>query len=339
MEFAIITPRVGFEKFPKLFLSVLWMSKKIEIVEVGPRDGLQNEKVIVSTADKVAFIRGAIDAGIKRIEIASFVHPKLVPQMADAEDVVKLLGAPEGITRIGLTLNKRGAFRALDCGIDQLGAVCVASDSFGLKNQNANSAKSVIIANDIVRLARAEGRSAQVTISTAFGCPFEGEIMETRVLEIVRELLQSEPKEISLADTIGVAVPKQVFSLVQKAVELSGSIPIRVHFHNTRNTAIANIWAAIEAGASVIDGSIGGIGGCPFAPNATGNVATEDVAYLLDRSGVEHGTSLNTLIDTAKWLETVLAKSVPSMLAAAGVFPTGPDKAFSKADLSPPYSY
>jgi len=297
------------------------MSKTVEIVEVGPRDGLQNEKTQVSTEDKVAFIQRAVAAGVKRIEIASFVHPKRVPQMADAEAVVELLGPIKDVTRIGLTLNKRGALRALDCGIDELGAVCVASDSFGLKNQNADSAQTVATANEIVRLGQAEGRSAQVTISTAFGCPFEGEVSEAHVLEIMRRLLDSEPKEIALADTIGVAVPKQVSSLIQKAVAMAGSVPIRVHFHNTRNTAIANVWAAIEAGASVIDASIGGIGGCPFAPNATGNVATEDVIYMLGRSGVDHGLSFDDLVDTTKWLEGVLDKRVPSMLSAAGGFP------------------
>ena len=297
------------------------MVHSVEIVEVGPRDGLQNEKVLVSTEDKVAFIRRAISAGAKRIEIASFVHPKLVPQMADAEDVVKALGEVDGVTRIGLTLNKRGALRALECGIDQLGAVCVASDGFGLKNQNQNSEETVVTANEIVRLAHAEGRSAQVTLSTAFGCPFDGEVSEQRVLDIVTKLAEAEPSEIALADTIGVGTPGQVRSLVSKVVEIIAPIPVRVHFHNTRNMAIANVWAAIEAGAKTIDSSIGGIGGCPFAPAATGNVATEDVIYLLNRSGIEHGLDLEALIDTAKWLETVLGKKVPSMLAAAGDFP------------------
>lgn len=296
------------------------MVHSVEIVEVGPRDGLQNEKVLVSTEDKVAFIRRAISAGAKRIEIASFVHPKLVPQMADAEDVVKALGEVDGVTRIGLTLNKRGALRALECGIDQLGAVCVASDGFGLKNQNQNSEETVVTANEIVRLAHAEGRSAQVTLSTAFGCPFDGEVSEQRVLDIVTKLAEAEPSEIALADTIGVGTPGQVRSLVSKVVEIIAPIPVRVHFHNTRNMAIANVWAAIEAGAKTIDSSIGGIGGCPFAPAATGNVATEDVIYLLNRSGIEHGLDLEALIDTAKWLETVLSKKVPSMLAAAGDF-------------------
>lgn len=297
------------------------MSKSVEIVEVGPRDGLQNEKTLVSTADKVAFIRRAIAAGAKRVEIASFVHPKYVPQMADAEDVVKALGVVDGVTRIGLTLNKRGALRAIESGVDQLGAVCVASDGFGLKNQNQTSAETVATANEIVRLAQSESRSAQVTVSTAFGCPFDGEVSEQRVLDIVAQLAEADPSEIALADTIGVGTPGQVSSLVNQVTEIIAPIPVRVHFHNTRNMAIANVWAAIAAGASVIDSSIGGIGGCPFAPNATGNVATEDVVYLLNRSGVEHGLDLNALIDTAKWLETVLGKKVPSMLAAAGGFP------------------
>ena len=298
------------------------MPQSVEIVEVGPRDGLQNEKTLVSTEDKVAFIKRAIDAGAKRIEIASFVHPKLVPQMADAEDVVKMLGEVDGVTRIGLTLNKRGALRALECGIDQFGAVCVASDGFGLKNQNQTSVETVSTAKEIVKLAQAEGRTGQVTISTAFGCPFDGEVPEQRVLDIVAELAEANPTEIALADTIGVGVPSQVTSLVSQAVEMVAPIPIRVHFHNTRNMAIANVWAAIAAGAQTIDSSIGGIGGCPFAPNATGNVATEDVAYLLNRSGIENGLDLDALIETAKWMEGVLGKKVPSMLAAAGGFPS-----------------
>ena len=297
------------------------MRKSVEIVEVGPRDGLQNEKTLVSTDDKVAFIRKAIAAGVKRIEIASFVHPKLVPQMADAEDVVRELGEIDGVTRIGLTLNKRGALRALESGVDQLGAVCVASDGFGLKNQNQTSEQTVETANEIVRLARAEGRSAQVTVSTAFGCPFDGEVPEQRVLEIVRKLADAEPEEIALADTIGVGTPGQVSSMVGQVAEIIAPIPVRVHFHNTRNMAIANVWAAIASGATIIDSSIGGIGGCPFAPNATGNVATEDVIYLLNRSGIAHGLEIEKLIETAKWMETILGKKVPSMLAAAGNFP------------------
>ena len=297
------------------------MRQSVEIVEVGPRDGLQNEKTLVTTEDKVTFIRKAVEAGAKRIEIASFVHPKRVPQMANAEDVVRDLGEIDGVTRIGLTLNMRGAMRALESGIDQLGAVCVATDGFGLKNQNQTSEQTLETAKEIIQLAQSEGRSAQVTISTAFGCPFDGEVPEDHVLDIVRKLADVGPDEIALADTIGVGTPGQVTRLVSQVAEIIAPIPVRVHFHNTRNMAIANVWAAIQAGATVIDSSIGGIGGCPFAPNATGNVATEDVVYLLNRSAIEHGLELEKLINTAKWIEPILGKKVPSMLSAAGDFP------------------
>jgi len=297
------------------------MTRSVEIVEVGPRDGLQNEKSLVSTDEKVVFIHKAIEAGVKRLEVTSFVHPKRVPQMADAEDVVRELGVIDGVTRIGLTLNKRGALRALETGVEQLGAVCVASDSFAFKNQNQTSDQTVKTSNEIIRLAQSEGRTGQVTIAASFGCPFEGEVPEDRVLAMVRKLLDSEPVEISLADTIGVGVPQQVSSLVKKVVKMAGSTPVRVHFHNTRNTGIANVWAAVEAGATIVDASIGGIGGCPFAPAATGNVATEDVMYMFGRSGIEHGLDMERIIPTAKWLETVLGKDVPSMLAKAGHFP------------------
>ena len=295
--------------------------KTIELVEVGPRDGLQNEAGLVSTADKVALIHHAIAAGARRIEVASFVNPKRVPQMADAEDVVAALGAPKGITRIGLVLNERGAERAIACGLDQLGAVAIASDPFGIRNQGQNSAESVEVASRIVRMAHAAGRSAQVTIAVAFGCPFGGEVDPDHVVAMAARLAELSPCEIALADTIGVAVPAQVSALVAAVREAISPLPVRVHFHNTRNTGIANVWAAVEAGAGVVDASLGGLGGCPFAPGAAGNVATEDVAYLLARSGVETGLDLDRLIAASHWLGGVMDKPMPSMLARAGGFP------------------
>lgn len=294
--------------------------RQIEIVEVGPRDGLQNEAQLVATADKVALIRHAIAAGARRIEVASFVNPRRVPQMADAEDVVARLGAPAGVTRIGLVLNERGAERALACGLDQLGAVAVASDPFGIRNQGQDSWQSVAVAERIVALARAAGKTAQVTIAVAFGCPFGGEVDPAHVVAMARRLAAAGPVEIALADTIGVAVPAQVTQLVG-AVREAAALPVRAHFHNTRNTGIANVWAAVQAGAGVIDASIGGLGGCPFAPGAAGNVATEDVAYLLARSGVDCGLDLEALIGAARWLGGVMDKDMPSMLARAGGFP------------------
>lgn len=297
------------------------MMRAIEIVEVGPRDGLQNEATIVSTADKVELIRRAIAAGAKRIEVASFVNPKRVPQMADADDVVTLLGKPEGVTRIGLVLNERGAERAIACGVDQLGAVAVASDAFGLRNQGQDSTESVATARSIIAMGKAEGVPAQVTIAVAFGCPFESEVNPAHVVSMAERLATAGPVEIALADTIGVAVPAQVSQLFKALRCAMPDVKLRAHFHNTRNTGIANVWAAVEAGVATIDASIGGLGGCPFAPGASGNVATEDVAYMLARSGVETGLNLERLVETTRWLGGVMGKDMPSMLAKAGGFP------------------
>ena len=297
------------------------MTRTIELVEVGPRDGLQNEAQLVSTTDKVELIRRCITAGARRIEVASFVNPRKVPQMADAEAVVAVLGAVDDVTRIGLVLNLRGAARALACGIDQLGAVAVASDQFGMRNQGQDSAQSVEEARRIIALAKAAGRSAQVTIATAFGCPFQGEIDPAHVVAMARRLAGAGPAEIALADTIGVAVPAAVTALVGAVRAAIAPLPVRVHFHDTRNTGIANVWAAVAAGAATVDAALGGLGGCPFAPGAAGNVATEDVVYLLERSGVETGLDLAQLLDASRWLAGMIGKPLPASLARAGGFP------------------
>ncbi len=294
------------------------MTRTIEFVEVGPRDGLQNEALLVSTADKVELIRRAIAAGVRRIEVASFVNPSKVPQMADAEAVVAALGKPAGVTRIGLVLNQRGAERALASGVDQLGAVAVASDEFGVRNQGQNSAESVAEAARIIALAKEAGVSAQVTIAAAFGCPFSGAVDPAHVVRMAKALAQAGPAEIALADTIGVAVPAEVTALVTAVRAAIAPLPVRVHFHNTRGTGIANVWAAVEAGARVVDGSIGGLGGCPFAPGAAGNVASEDVAYMLARSGIATGLNLAQLVECARWLGGVMGKDMASMLSKAG---------------------
>ncbi len=294
------------------------LSRSIEFVEVGPRDGLQNEALLVSTEHKIELIRRAIAAGVRRIEVASFVNPSKVPQMADAEAVVAALGQPVGVTRIGLVLNQRGAQRALAAGLDQLGAVAVASDAFGARNQGQTSAESLAVASEIIGMAQAAGISAQVTIAVAFGCPFSGAVDPSHVVRMAQALAQAGPVEIALADTIGVAVPAEVSALVNAVCAAIAPLPVRVHFHNTRGTGIANVWAAVEAGANVVDGSIGGLGGCPFVPGAAGNVASEDVAYLLARSGVATGLDLPKLVETARWLGGVMGKEMPSMLSKAG---------------------
>lgn len=291
----------------------------IEIVEVGPRDGLQNEGALIATADKVTLVRRLIAAGARRIELTSFVNPAKVPQMADAEAVVEQLGQINGVTRIGLVLNERGAQRALACGLEQLGAVASASDQFGIRNQGQDSAASMAMAEAIIRSAQAAGRTAQVTISMAFGCPFEGAVDPRRVVQMATRLAEAGPVEIGLADTIGVAVPAEVSALVRQVAAAIAPLPVRGHFHNTRGTGIANVWAAIGAGVRVIDTAVGGLGGCPFAPGAAGNVASEDVAYLLARSGIATGLDLDQLVQTAQWLEQVMGKPMPSMLSKAGV--------------------
>ncbi len=295
--------------------------RNVEIVEVSPRDGLQNEKTPVTTAQKLELINRAITAGVRRIEATSFVHPKLVPQMADAEDVAASLQRNANVTYIGLVLNKRGALRALDAGMDELGAVCAASDGFALKNQGQSSDDSLAMCLDVLALAQQHGVRAQITIATAFGCPFDGEVDPARVVNMAKEAAAAGALEIGIADTIGVAAPAQVDDLIRRVCEAIAPTPVRAHFHNTRNTGLANVWVAVNAGATIIDSSIAGLGGCPFAPRATGNVPTEDVVYMLERSGWRTGINLEQTIDAAQWLSAVMNRQLPGMTSRAGAFP------------------
>jgi hydroxymethylglutaryl-CoA lyase len=293
----------------------------IELVEVGARDGLQNESVVFTTAQKLDLIGRLLDAGVRRIEATSFVNPKLVPQMADAEALAAALPRREGVIYIGLVLNKRGALRAIEAGMDELGAVCAASDGFAARNQGMTSDASLAMCCEVVRLAREHGRRAQITISTAFGCPFDGEVNPSRVVEMAKLAAASGPVEVAVADTIGVASPGEVSTLVERVAAAIRPLPVRVHFHNTRNTGLANVWAAVQSGAKIVDASLGGIGGCPFAPRATGNVPTEDVVYMLQRSGYQTGLDLERLIASARWLAGEMGRDVPGMLSRAGAFP------------------
>ena len=294
----------------------------IEFLEVGPRDGLQNERNLVSTADKLALIDRVIDAGARRIEVTSFVNPKRVPQMADAEEVCAGLPSRNDVTFIGLVMNQRGAERAIATGrIDQLGAVAVSTDTFAMANQGQTSDESVEAAKVVIELARSEGRTAQCTIAASFGCPFEGEVAEDRVVAMAVAIAKAGPVEIALADTIGVANPAHVARLVERVRQAVQPLPVRVHFHNTRNTGLANVWAAVNAGATVVDASLGGLGGCPFAPGAAGNVPSEDVVYMLERAGVGTGMDLDKLIEASNWLSEVMGRKLPGMVAQAPHFP------------------
>ena len=299
------------------------MQQTVTVMEVSPRDGLQNEPEVLSTQDKLNLIDRALDAGCKRLEVTSFVHPGRVPQMADAEAVC--LGLPQrgDVVYTGLILNRRGYERLVATQrLDEAGLVVSASDTFGLRNQGLDIADSVEMAKSVLRDARGRRMRAQVSIAVAFGCPFEGEVPLRRVVQIARELAEQAPVEIALADTIGVAVPGQVLEAFGQLRETLGAeIPLRAHFHDTRNMGIANAFAALQVGVNTLDASIGGIGGCPFVPNATGNIATEDLVYMLDRMKVDHTVDLDSLIAAADWLQDTLGRPVPSMLLKAGGFP------------------
>ena len=295
--------------------------RTIEFIEVGPRDGLQNEAVILATADKCELIERAVTAGVRRIEVASFVRADRVPQMADAEAVIAALPDWDDVITIGLVLNLRGAERALATKVRELGAVCLTTDAFGLRNQGQTSAESLQTACDIVARARAAGRRAQITVSAAFGCPFTGEVDPAHVVDMAKRAADSQPVDIALADTIGCGVPAQVEDLVGRVCEAIAPLPVRVHFHDTRNTGVANAWAAVRAGASIVDGSLGGLGGCPFAPAATGNVPTEDLIYMFDRSSIETGIDLDGAITAVRWLSDKMGRQLPGMLSRAGRFP------------------
>lgn len=296
-------------------------ARRVSIIEVGPRDGLQSEPEILPTETKIEFIRRAIEAGVRAIEVTSFVHPKRVPQMADAEAVIQGLPKRSDVRYIGLVLNHKGFERARDARLGEIGMAVVASDTYNQRNQGVPTSESVKAWIAIAREARAAGMRANVMISSAFGCPFEGEVPLRRVLDLVEQVLEGEPVELGLADSIGVGVPSQVTEMIGAVSERAPGMPIRCHFHNTRNTGLANAQAALDAGVASLDASIGGIGGCPFAPAATGNIPTDDLLYMLDRSGVNTGISLEKILDTSGWLQQQLGRGTPAMLPKAGIFP------------------
>jgi hydroxymethylglutaryl-CoA lyase len=298
------------------------MSRRIEIVEVGPRDGLQNEKAVLGADDKIEFIRRLEAAGARRIEAVSFVNPRRVPQMAGAEEIMAALPREAGRSRIGLVLNERGWDRAVASGVDEANVVVCATDGFGIRNQGADVTLQVATLAAIVgRRERESGPPVSLTISVAFGCPFDGEVSEDQVMAIVREAATLGVGEIALADTIGVADPWTVRRRIEAARAAAPAARLRMHFHDTRGTGLANAFASVEAGVDVLDASCAGLGGCPFAPAATGNIATEDLVYMLERAGFETGLDLAALVDTGRWIGDKIGKPPVSSLSRAGGFP------------------
>jgi hydroxymethylglutaryl-CoA lyase len=298
------------------------MSRHIEIVEVGPRDGLQNEKALLEIDQKLEFIARLEAAGARRIETVSFVNAKRVPQMAGAEEIMAALPPDPARSRIGLVLNERGWDRCVAAGCDEANVVVCASDGFGIRNQGASVSEQVATMAEIAQRQASEGGPPiSLTVSVAFGCPFEGEVSEDQVVAIVREAAALKIPEIALADTIGVADPWTVRRRVEAARRAAPETRLRLHFHDTRNTGLANAFAGVEAGVDVLDASCAGLGGCPFAPNATGNIGTEDLVYMLERAGFETGYDLERLIETGRWVSDLLGKPPTAAVSRAGGFP------------------
>lgn len=292
----------------------------VQIVEVAPRDGLQNEAVTLPTAVKAELVRQLASSGVRRIEVTSFVNPARVPQLADADELCGML--PHGpFSWIGLVLNERGLDRAIRAGVHEVNVVVVATDTFSQRNQGVTTNEAIAAWTRIADRARAAGLRTTVTVAASFGCPFEGEVAPERVADVLARCVQAQPDEVALADTIGVGVPAGVRALADVAADVAPGIPLRWHFHNTRNTGYANAITAVERGAAALDSSAGGIGGCPFAPAATGNIATEDLLYLLDRSAVRTGVSATALAPATDLLASTLGKPVPGLFAKAGPFP------------------
>lgn len=300
------------------------LSDPVTIVEVAPRDGLQNERETVGTSDKVDLIDRLAVMGARRIEVASFVNPRRVPQMADGEAVIAALPGRgvRGFSAIGLCLNMRGVERAIATeALDEAGCVLVASDAFGIRNQGQSVADGIAANRAMLKAAAAGGLIPQVTIAAAFGCPFEGAVPPARIADLAEAMAEAGAAEIALADTIGVAVPQQVSDLVGLVRErIGGSVPLRLHLHDTRGLAPANAWAGYREGVRVFDSALGGLGGCPFAPGATGNVATEELLFLFARSGVETGMSLEAALEANRWFAGILGRTLPSRVGRAGSF-------------------
>lgn len=290
--------------------------ERVQIVEVGPRDGLQNEPEHLSPAVRAELVSRLAGTGLRRIEMGSFVNPKRVPQMAGVEEVIATAHAP-GVTRSALVLNPRGYQRLREAPVEEVHLAFCVTETFNQRNQGRSVEQSITEANQLVAVARTDGRRVTVTLAASFGCPFEGTVDPGIPLEVAHRIEGAD--ELLFADTIGVGTPQQVRALLRGSQDLG--VPVGLHLHNTRNTGYANGYAALEEGVAVLDASVGGLGGCPFAPGATGNIATEDLCYLLEKEGVEHGVDLDALLEVSRWITEVLGRDLPGQLVRAGRFP------------------
>jgi len=305
-----------------LLIAIIQARMRVTLCDVGPRDGLQNDRETLAPAVRADLCDRLAATGLPRVEAASFVNPQRVPQMAGAEEVFAALSRRDGTVQAALVLNRRGLDRATAAGADEIHLAYPVTDTFAQRNQNTTVEEAAAGAADMIAAAHDAGLRATATLGAAFGCPFEGRVDPGVVVDHVGRMAAAGADEIMLADTIGVGVPSQVRRLLPAAIAAAGDRPVGLHLHNTRNTGYANAEAGLAHGATVFDASVGGLGGCPFAPRATGNIATEDLVYLLDEEGVETGVDLEALIGVAEWLSGVLGRELPGLVHRAGPFPS-----------------
>ena len=306
-----------------LLIAIIQARMRVTLCDVGPRDGLQNDRETLAPAVRADLCDRLAATGLPRVEAASFVNPQRVPQMAGAEEVFAALSRRDETVQAALVLNRRGLDRATAAGADEIHLAYPVTDTFAQRNQNTTVEEAATGAADMIAAAHDAGLRATATLGAAFGCPFEGRVDPGVVVDHVGRMAAAGADEIMLADTIGVGVPSQVRRLLPAAIAAAGDRPVGLHLHNTRNTGYANAEAGLAHGATVFDASVGGLGGCPFAPRATGNIATEDLVYLLDEEGVETGVDLEALIGVAEWLSGVLGRELPGLVHRAGPFPSG----------------
>ncbi|MBE9573294.1 MAG: hydroxymethylglutaryl-CoA lyase [Proteobacteria bacterium] len=291
------------------------LPQKVELHEVVMRDGIQNEKKIVPTAEKVKLVNRLAACGLKRIEVSSFVNPRLVPQMADAEELWGQIKRKEGVVYSALILSERGLDQAVRCDVPHVGIFVSASETHSMKNSNKSIAEAAKEAVRLIDRARSSGMEVRAGVMNAFGCAYEGKVPVEKVTGLVGDLMKAEPDEICLADTSGMANPWQMRDVLSLVKEVAGDKAISLHLHNTRGMGLANVWAALQEGITIFDTSLGGVGGCPFIPGAKGNIATEDTVYMLEDMGIETGIDLNRLIEVSLNFEKFFGQIFPSMVS------------------------
>ena len=294
---------------------------KVQIIEVGPRDGFQIEPAFIPTEQKIRIINKLSETGLRRIEVTSFVHPKAIPQLADAAEVMAGITRKEGVSYMALVPNVKGVERALQAAVEEINLVVSASESHNKNNMNMSIAESLKAFREAAKIALGNGMRITGSIATAFGCPFEGWVSPRKVEEIAQELLAMGVHEVSLADTTGMADPSQVIGVVSRLRHQFKDVEFRLHFHNTRGAGMANVLAALFEGITIFDGSIGGLGGCPYAPGATGNIPTEDMVHMLESMGIDTGIDLPKLVDCAKMVQELLGRELPGQVMKAGTVP------------------